>query len=270
MFVWLNQLINELPTWTPYVALPIIGVIAGFVNTLAGGGSFVTLPALMFFFNLEPMIANATNRLSVLLQTGTGAATFHKHGFTDTKVTQRLIIPAALGSTLGVCLSEIMPKDGFSLIFGASMIAMAIVLVFKPKLLLATDRHPMKNKWAEFTLFFFIGIYGGFVQAGVGLLLLTGLALFHAKDLARSNAVKVTIAFLQTIPPICIFAWHGQIIWAYGLLLAAGTVIGAVIGAKFTIKRGAKPIFYFVIVVAVLTGIKLISTGLSAMMDNTI
>ena len=247
-----------------YVALPLIGVVAGFVNTMAGGGSFLTLPALIFFFDLSPKVANATNRLSVLLQTGTGAAMFQKHGFTDVRLALKLVVPALCGSTLGGYIAEVLPTDWFSIVFGGAMLAMAVVLIFKPRLLLATDRHPMQNPWGEFVTFFLIGIYGGFLQAGVGLLLLAGLTIFHPKDLAKSNAVKVTIAFLQTFPPIIIFAWHGQIVWGYGLLLAAGTMTGAVLGAKFAIKKGAKAVFGFVVVVAILTGLKLIWSGLSA------
>ncbi|QQE10587.1 sulfite exporter TauE/SafE family protein [Planctomycetota bacterium] len=263
-----TNIFSGLPGWLPYVLLPLIGIFAGFVNTMAGGGSFLTLPALIFFFNLDPKIANATNRLSVLLQTGTGAAMFHQHGFTDTKLAFKLAIPALCGSYLGSYLTQILSSDWFSLIFGTAMVCMAIVLIFKPKLLLATDRHPMHNPIGEFFTFFLIGIYGGFIQAGVGLLLLGGLTLFHPKDLAKSNAAKVTIAFLQTIPPILVFAWNDQIVWAYGLLLAVGTVTGAVIGAKYAIKKGSKAVFFFVIVVAILTGIKLVWSSVS-MMYNT-
>ncbi|WP_200761504.1 sulfite exporter TauE/SafE family protein [Poriferisphaera corsica] len=260
----MNQFFDGMPIWTAYIALPLIGVIAGFVNTMAGGGSFLTLPALMFFFDLSPKAANATNRLSVLLQTGTSTAMFHKHGFTDIRLAFKLLLPALCGSTLGGYITEILPADWFSLVFGGAMLTMAIVLFFKPRLLLATDRHPMQNPAGEFFTFFLIGIYGGFLQAGVGLLLLVGLTMFHPKDLAKSNAVKVTIAFLQTFPPIAIFAWHGQIVWGYGLLLALGTMTGAVIGAKFAIKKGAKSVFTFVVIVAILTSIKLIWSGLSA------
>ena len=265
MMLWLNDYLNDLPLWVGYIALPLIGIAAGFVNTLAGGGSFVTLPALMFLFGLDPQAANATNRLSVLLQTGTGTFMFKKHGFTDIKLAFRLFIPAICGSTIGAAITEILPKDVFSLVFGAAMLGMAIMLMFKPKLLLATNRHPLSNKWSELLIFFLIGIYGGFVQAGVGLLLLVALSLFHPNDLSKSNAVKVTIAFLLTFSPIIIFTLAGQIVWAYGFLLALGTVPGAIIGAKFAIKKGATPIFYFIIVIAVLTSMKLIGTGISTM-----
>ena len=263
MAEWLNEIMSGLPGWMPLVALPILGLIAGFINTMAGGGSFLTLPALMFFFHLDPQVANGTNRLSVLLQTGTGAAVFHKHGFTDIKLALRLIVPALIGSTVGGAIATVLPSEMFEFVFGVVMIVMAVVLVFKPKLLLATERHPMKNPAAEFAIFMGIGLYGGFLQAGVGLLLLTGLALFHAKDLLKSNAVKITIAFLQTIPPIAIFAYAGQIDYVYGLLLAVGTVSGALLGARFAIRKGTKAIFYFVVGVAILTGGKLVYSSIS-------
>ena len=253
-----------LPIWVYWVALPMIGVVAGFVNTMAGGGSFLTLPALIFFFGLSPEHANATNRLSVLLQTGTGSAMFHRHGFTDMKLALKLILPAMCGSTVGGWVTQVLPTEWFSVVFGGAMMCMAVVLIFKPKLLLATDRHPMENAWGEFATFFLIGIYGGFLQAGVGLLLLGGLTIFHPKDLAKSNAVKITIAFLQTMPPIAIFAWNGQIEYRYGLLLALGTVTGAVLGSKYAIRKGAKAVFMFVVVVAILTGMKLVWSGVSA------
>ncbi|WP_182866458.1 sulfite exporter TauE/SafE family protein [Rhodopirellula sp. JC639] len=243
-----------------YLLLIVAGFLAGVVNTIAGGGSFMTLPALMLF-GLEPKVANATNRVAVLFSSGAAVATFHKHGHLDHKLANRLTVPTILGVPVGAWLAVYLPPDAFEPVFGAIFLVMAVVLMLNPKRIaaanVASDRC---RRWVN-PIFFAIGIYVGFIQAGMGILVLLAMSLTRSGDLVASNAVKNWIGFLVTLAATVMFAIYGLIDWLPGLVMAGGNLLGGVVGAKLAIKKGNRLIFWFLIVVMIATGLKLIVTS---------
>jgi uncharacterized membrane protein YfcA len=247
-----------MPDWVWYLLLVPAGFLAGVINTIAGGGSFLTLPALIFVCGLDPKIANGTNRVAILMSTASASATFHKYGHLDRKLAIRLALPTLLGVPAGALLAIYLPANAFKPAFGLIFLAMAMLLVFKPKLLLETDREPMRSVIGEVCLFFGIGVYVGFIQAGMGILLLLGMSLFHARELVGANAVKNLIGFLATVTALATFVVYGQVEWIPGLTMAVGNVLGGYVGAKLAIKKGRRLIFAFLIVVMVATGVKLL------------
>jgi uncharacterized membrane protein YfcA len=244
--------------WGWYLLLIPAGFAAGVVNTIAGGGSFLTLPALIFLCGLDPKIANGTNRVAILLSSASASATFHQSGHIDARLVFRLSLPTLLGVPAGALLAIYLPADAFEPAFGAIFLAMAALLVAKPRLLLRTERTPPKAPAAEFALFFAIGVYIGFIQAGMGILLLLAMGLFHARDLVGANAVKNVIGLLVTVAALAIFAVYGQIEWIAGLTMAIGNLFGGFAGAKLAIKKGSRLVFATLIVVMIATGVKLL------------
>ncbi len=247
-----------MPEWAWYLLLIPAGFLAGVVNSIAGGGSFLTLPALMCICGLDAQMANGTNRIAILFSTLSASAEFHKQGHIDPKLAARLILPTLFGVPVGAMLAVGLPIDAFEPIFGGLFLAMAVLLIFKPQLLTVTDRQPPKTLAGEFVLFFAIGIYVGFIQAGMGLLLLLGISLFHARELIGANAVKNVIGFVLTAVALSVFVYHGQVQWIPGLVMAVGNLLGGYVGAKLAIKKGHRLIFGFLIVVMIATGAKLI------------
>lgn len=244
-----------------YLILVVAGFCAGIVNTIAGGGSFLTLPALMLF-GLDPKIANGTNRVAVLFSSGAAVATFRKHGHLDQKLANRLTLPTILGVPAGVMLAVYLPGKAFEPVFGIIFLAMACLLFSNPKRFTeASNRQPASNR-VVWPVFFCIGIYVGFIQAGMGILVLLAMSLLNSGDLVGSNAIKNWIAFLVTMAATALFAFHGMIQWVPGLIMAAGNMAGGVVGAKLAIKKGNRLIFSFLIVVMIATGLKLIVTNL--------
>ena len=244
--------------WVWYLLLIPAGFLAGIVNTIAGGGSFLTLPALMFLCGLDPKIANGTNRVAILLSSGSASATFYRHGQINKKLTLRLIAPVLIGVQAGALLAIYLPADAFKPVFGCVFLVMAAVLLFKPKLLTDKPRESQPASFAEFALFFAIGVYVGFIQAGMGILLLLGMSLFHSQELVGANAVKNVIGFLATLVALATFVFYGQVDWIPGLTMAIGNLLGGYVGAKLAIKKGQKFIFGCLLVVMVATGIKLL------------
>ncbi len=247
-----------MPDWLCYLLLIPAGFLAGIVNTIAGGGSFLTLPTLIFLCGLDPQVANGTNRVAILFSTVTASATFHKHGHIDRRLVARIALPTLLGVPVGALLAVRLPTETFQPVFGVIFLAMAVLLIFKPALLTDSRPNPPKSFLAEFTLFFGIGIYVGFIQAGMGILLLLGISLFHSRKLVGANAVKNVIGFLLTFVALTVFIFYGKVDWLPGLIMALGNTLGGHVGAKLAIKKGSRLIFAFLIVVMIATGLKLL------------
>lgn len=244
-----------------YLLLAFAGFFAGIVNTIAGGGSFLTLPALLMF-GLDPKLANGTNRVAVLLSSAAAVVTFDKHGLLDRKLAFRLTVPTLGGVPVGALLAIHLPATLFEALFGVVFLGMAVLMAKNPEKLIAASGTKPPSRWVTLPLFFAIGVYVGFIQAGLGILLLVAMSLLNIGDLVASNAVKNLIAFWVTFAATAIFVAYGLVAWLPGLTMAAGNVVGGYCGAKLAIEKGNRLIFGFLIVVMVATGIRLLATSL--------
>jgi len=208
----------------------------------------LTLPLLMFL-GLPANVANGTNRVAILLQNVIGVHTFHKKKVLDYSTDYRLAIPAIFGSIIGALFAVEIDVELLKKIIAGLMVLMLLLVVLKPDVWVkerAGAVNPKPTRW-QYVIFFFIGLYGGFIQMGVGLFLLAGLVLGSGHDLVKANAIKVFIVLIYTFFSIVIFMLNGQIDWMAGLILAAGNMTGALLGAKFAIKGGAKYVRYILI-----------------------
>ncbi len=219
-------------------AVPIAGLLAGFINTLAGSGSLLTLPVLIFL-GLPANVANGTNRVGVLLQNVVAVATFRRHGALAAGA-WRLAAPSVVGSVLGAALAVDLDETLLRRIIGALMLVLVAVMLVKPERWLAASPGPQRARpWLEMPLFFAIGAYGGFIQAGVGIFLLAGLVLGAGFDLVRANAVKNLIVLVLSAAALIVFVANDQVAWSLGLLLALGQAVGAWLAARVALRRGA-------------------------------
>ena len=234
------------------------GFIAGVMNTIAGGGSFLTLPALMYVAGLDAQIANGTNRVAILLSTASATATFHKGGHVDADLVRRLAIPTLLGVPVGALLAVHLSPDSFRRVFGVLFLAMAAIIAAQPRLLLEARRPRAHRRWSEAALFLAIGVYIGFIQAGMGILLLLGMAWFHGRKLLAANAVKNALGLLVTVAALSVFVYYGRVEWRPGLIMAVGNLAGGYFGARLAISRGERLIFALLLVVMVFTGLRLL------------
>ncbi|RLC56632.1 MAG: hypothetical protein DRH89_05250 [Candidatus Cloacimonadota bacterium] len=219
------------------IILFFVGIIAGFINTLAGGGSALVLPVLILAGIPSP-IANATNRVAVLLQNITGVSRFHKHGILEIGSIIHITIAAIIGAIAGSISAINISSEYYDKIL-AFVFIIILILMLKPhkKRSSLTQKLP---KWLEFIIFLIVGFYGGLIQVGVGFIFLATLNLVEEFNLIKANAVKVFIIMSYTIFVVIVFAFSGKVIWKYGLVLAAGNSIGAFIGVKAAITRGEK------------------------------
>ncbi len=244
--------------WGWYLLLVLAGFIAGVVNTIAGGGSFLTLPALMFVCGMDPKMANGTNRVAILFSSAAASATFDRHGHLDRRLAVRLATPTLLGVPAGALLAVYLPAEAFKPLFGIIFLLMAGLLLLDPRRLTDTKRPAEESSRTIFVVFFSIGVYVGFIQAGMGMLLLLGMSLLNTGDLVASNAIKNLIGFVVTLAATVVFVAYGLVDWVPGLITAFGNMLGGFVGAKLTIKKGNKLIFGFLVAVMIATGIQLI------------
>lgn len=244
--------------WVVYPALVLAGFVAGVVNTIAGGGSFLTLPALIYLGGLDPKIANGTNRVALLLSTASSTTVFHRAGHLDQRAMWRMLLPTLIGVPPGALLAYYLPRETFQVVFGALFLAMAVFLALKPKSLLSPEKPISRSRAAETVLFIFVGIYIGFLQAGMGVILLVCMSLFHARELIGANAIKNGIGFVVTVVAAAMFWLLDLIEWVPGLVMAIGNLMGGLVGARLAIHKGEKFIFAFVIVVMIATGSKMV------------
>lgn len=234
--------------WYYILALIGMGILAGFINTTAGGGSMLTVPLLMFM-GLPANVANGTNRVAILLQNVVTVRTFKQKKVLDYKTDYRLGVPAVLGSLVGALVAVEINTLLLEKIIAGVMVMMLLLVVLKPEIWLMerAGKTNAKPTFSQYTIFFFIGLYGGFIQIGVGFILLAGLVLGCGHNLVKANALKVFIVLMYIVFSLGIFIYNKQVdIWA-GLVLASGNMLGGWLGANFTVKGGAKYVRYMLI-----------------------
>jgi uncharacterized protein len=240
-------------TWFEVILLVVSGILAGFVNTLAGGGSIISL-SLFIFLGLPADVANGTNRIGVLLQTLTSVFTFGQKKVLDFRKGAWLGIPAVIGSIIGAQVAVDIDRNTFEKAIAIVLLLMIFFIVFKPSVWMGNaEKAAKKPGWLQLFFFFLIGVYGGFVQVGVGYFLLAALVLVAGFDLVKANALKVWIVLLYTPFALLVFIKNDQVDWAFGLTHAAGNIIGAYIASNMAIKKGAGFVKWVIIIVIILT-----------------
>ncbi len=245
--------------WWSYLLVAVVGAIAGFINTLAGSGSLLTLP-LLIFLGLPANVANGTNRVAILMQSIAAVGGFKAKNIFKWNDTLRFAIPASLGAILGSAVAVDINEGLMNRIIGALLIFMSAMLLVKPERWLSPKKNPTTKGRSvlTFIIFIAIGFYGGFIQAGVGFFLLAGLVLGAGIDLVRANAYKVLITFVYTILALGVFILNHQVNYIFGISMGAGSMIGAWIATQVAIKRGVGFIRWFLLACVFIFAVKLL------------
>jgi len=244
--------------WYEILAVVGVGVVAGFINTVAGSGSLLTLPLLMFL-GLPPNIANGTNRVAIFLQNAVAVTTFKRNKVLNLKSDIRLAIPAVIGAIGGAMFAVDINGIILKRVIGIIIVFMFFMVLLKPDVWIKgrAGQTTSKPGFWQYLIFLVIGFYGGFIQAGVGLFLLAGLVMGAGHDLVRANAIKVLIIFAYTIFALAVFTFNGQVNFVVGLTLAAGNMTGAWLGASFSVNKGPVYVRYLLILVLFVVSLKL-------------
>jgi uncharacterized protein len=234
------------------IALIISGLAVGFINTLAGGGSVISLSVLMLM-GLPAPVANGTNRIAVTIQTLTAATVFKRKNVLDLRKGTLLGIPSAIGSLIGAYIAVDVNEAIFEKAFAVIMLIMLIFVFYDPDKFIYGNPEKLGKKvnWIQVIIFFFIGIYGGFIHVGIGYFLLAALMLNVGYDLVKANAVKVLIVLMYMPFSFLIFMWKSDIDWTAGLIMTIGSVIGAYIASHLAVKKGIVFVKWVIVAVTV-------------------
>ncbi|MGA9237464.1 sulfite exporter TauE/SafE family protein [Robiginitalea sp.] len=244
--------------WYHYLLLVGVGFVVGFINTVAGGASLISLPILIFL-GLPPAVANGTNRVAIVLQTAIAVAGFKSKGVSTFPFNIYLGISALFGSVIGAYIAVDIKGETFNRILAIIMVAVVLIIIFKPRVKIAElgERITGKYLWIGMLAFFFIGIYGGFINAGIGFIIILFLHYVHRLSLVRTNATKVAVVFIYTLAALVVFALNDKVIWKVGLVLALGNGLGAWFSSRISVDKGDGYIKIFLIGMVLIMAVKL-------------
>jgi uncharacterized membrane protein YfcA len=237
------------------LGLVLAGLFGGFINTIAGGGSMLTLPALMML-GMPADIANATNRVGVFLQSLTSAKGFKDKDRLDSAAIGPILVPTLIGALVGSLAASYLPVWLLKPVLLGAMVLMAVLMLARPDTISppeGTKPKNLKETPAAVVALFIAGLYGGFVQAGVGFILIAALAGSLRYDLVRTNALKTVCTGVFSGVALVVFAVRGQVLWVPGLILATGTVIGAMISVRFAIKVSQNTLKWLLLIMVTMT-----------------
>lgn len=232
--------------WPDFALLFLAGLGAGAVNVVAGGGSFLTLPTLIFL-GLPPTVANGTNRVAILLQNVGAVWSFDRHRLIAWRWLKVAALPAVVGAVLGTGLAVVVGDEAFRRVLAILMVVAAAGILFRStgppdgpeRDRSEDDGHDGGSPVLLAAGFFGAGVYGGFVQAGVGFLLLA-VAGMAGLGLVRGNALKVLTVLAFTPLSLGLFAVSGKVDWVPGLVLGGGNLLGGLAGVRFTVSAGER------------------------------
>lgn len=246
-----------MPDILSIIILIAVGVIAGFINVSAGGGSTLTLPTLIFL-GLDTSVANGTNRIAILLQNISAIQSFKQENYQDFKLSLKLslfTLPGAIaGAILAVKINDVLFKDILAIVMIVIIISMIIPIKKN-----SNDKQNAEAGWFVYLSMIGVGFYGGFLQVGVGLLLMASMRYLMKLNLVLINMHKVFIVFIYTMPAFFIFIITDNVNWLFGIALAIGNALGGWWAAKISVKKGEKFIKIVLAAAVLIMSLKLLN-----------
>ena len=238
--------------------LLITGIATGFLNVMAGGGSMLSVP-VMIFLGVPGTVANGTNRIAILPQNISAVIAFYRKGFANFRLSLTLAACTIPGTIAGAWLASRVPNDQFNTLLAVIMLIILVVMALPQTKTIESGQSPSRGRLlAGHLLMVAIGFWGGFIHIGVGFLLMPALNRVMQLDLITTNSHKVFIVLCYTAVALLVFASQLELVWTYGLALAVGTVTGGWLAANFQIKQGVGAIKWTLNIVIVAFIIKLL------------
>jgi len=241
-----------------YPLLILVGFFAGIINTMAGGGSLLTLP-LLIFLGLPSAVANGTNRIAIFMSSLSATAGFRSKGISNYPFNAYLGFAGLFGALIGAQIAIDIRGELFNKILAVIMIVVVLLIVFKSNLKIdnISERINGKHLIVSMLAFFFIGIYGGFINAGIGFVIMLFLHYYNRLDLIKVNATKVVVVLIYTTGAILTFAIADKINWLYGIFLASGNFLGGWFSSRWSVVKGERVIKLFLLIMVLFMSIKL-------------
>ena len=246
----------EIPWEYPFLVL--LGFVVSIINTMAGGASIITLPILIFL-GLPSNVANGTNRIGLMMTAFSANMGFKSKGISTFPFSAYTGMFALIGSVIGAHIAVEINDETFNKILSIIMILVISIIIFKPRIINKNLSVRLTGKHLRISciVFFFIGLYGGFINAGIGFVIMLFLHYYNRLNLIRVNATKVVIVLVYTIGAFLTFFFNGLVDLPYGLCLGLGTLIGGWNASRFSVEKGEGVIKIFLVISALIIAFKL-------------
>jgi len=251
--------ISALPPGSELLMLALAAVVAGVINAIAGGGSLLLIP-LLVGVGLPPTVANGTLRIAVLSQAVVATITFERRGVHELGASLRLLPPVIIGALAGTGLATQLPDTSMRGVFGVLLAVWVVVLLFKPDRFLTSEGTPRAPSVLVYALAVVVGLYGGFVQAGVGFPLLALIVLGLGRTTVDGNAVKSAVVVAYTTVSLAVFLAAGHVAWREGAAIAVGSAVGGWLGARWQLKSGVGLVRWVLIVTVAASAVAMLAT----------
>ncbi|UCG88661.1 MAG: sulfite exporter TauE/SafE family protein [Gemmatimonadota bacterium] len=234
------------------------GLVAGFLNVMAGGGSLITLPILIFM-GLPVAVANGTNRFAILVQNVAALASFRQQGYDAMRSGIAFALITIPGAIAGALVAIRVSEGAFRAIL-AGVLVLSVVGLLVPGRPRDTEAHTSGgSRGLAFVAFFAVGFYGGFIQASVGFLIILTLHKLLHMDLVQTNMHKVLIILVFSLPALAVFIVTGNVAWTAAGALAAGTGLGGLVAARVSVRGGERLIRFVIGIALLLMAVRLVS-----------
>lgn len=224
--------------------LIVSGFVVGFINTLAGGGSVISLTIFMAM-GLPIQLANGTNRISIIMQNLSSTTTFYRRGMLDWKTGLKLSVPVIAGTIIGSHLASVIDDQIFQISLIAVMIGVLALTLAGDKIWKGGGETSIEIRSWHYVLFLLIGVYGGYLYVGMGYLILLVTMGALRLNIIKSNVIKALIIFISVPFSLMVFIINGNVDYAFGLIHGAGNMIGAYIASRYAINWGLRFLRWF-------------------------
>lgn len=237
----------------------IAGFVASFVDSIAGGGGLISVPAYLLI-GLPPTMVNGTNKFSATCGSLTSSIKFIKSKKADFKILKIALPFTIIGAIIGVNTALSIPENFLKTIITVMIIFIGIYTYFSKNLGLKDSfkGYASKNMILACLLALAIGFYDGFFGPGTGTFLTFGIIAIFGFDFTKASANARVLNFTSNIVSLILYAINGRILYQYGIPVAIFAVIGAKFGTQFALKNGAKFIKPIFIIISFLTAVKMI------------
>lgn len=233
-----------------------VGIASGYLNVMAGGGSTLALPMLIFM-GLDSALANGTNRVAIIIQNIAAVGSFRRHDVHAFRESFMLSLWTLPGAILGAFVAIRISDEWFERILGIVLIGVVISLFLTPHPSSTRERSTHQYRWLVYPSLLAIGFYGGFIQVGVGFIFMAALYHLLRMNLVTVNMHKVFIVLVYTLPALLVFIVSGNVSWMLGLVLGAGSALGGWWAAHTSVRGGERVIRLLLIVAIFLMAMKL-------------
>jgi uncharacterized membrane protein YfcA len=230
----------------------IAAFIAGAINSVAGGGTLLTFPALVWI-GLPSVVANATSTVAIWPGSIGGMVGYREDMRSLPSRSYQLIIPSTVGGIIGAVLLAMTPTDVFDRLVPL-LILFATVLFMLQEPVQRLIRTPGKAhagsiSWVVGALLFqfFVAVYGGYFGAGIGILMLAAFGILGYTDIHQMNGLKVLLAVFINGVAALYFMWKGLVVWPEAIIMMVASIVGGVWGAGFARRIGQKGVRRIVI-----------------------